>query len=201
MKLFLAACVAAAVLAGSPSARAAPELRLSMTTAPNGTYLLDQDSPDNSISVWQIDRLSNVNAIRAKLTVRRVGGGHGANPTFGLSLANGSDTVMFQAFTKPGKTTFVPLINETSDHTEKSGLAGGVFLSLFELNETVDLEVSWTAAGEVTVTLRDKASRAINDFERHTVTMRGGPPTSLKVVAISGEAEWKPLEIGTANSQ
>ena len=106
---------------------------------------------------------------------------------------------MFQAFTKVGKTTFVPLITEEADHTEKNGILGGVFVSSFELNETVDLDVNWTAAGVVTVAVRDKVSRSINDFERHTVTMRGGPPTSLKVVAMTGEAEWKPLEIGTTS--
>ncbi|MDB5498510.1 MAG: hypothetical protein JWP28_2541 [Phenylobacterium sp.] len=107
---------------------------------------------------------------------------------------------MFQAFTKPGAKVLVPLLTEEADHSEKSTLAGGVFVSTFDLDETVDIEATWSPSGEVTITLRDKVSRSINSisgFERRTVKMRGGPPTRLTVVAISGEAEWKPLEIGT----
>jgi hypothetical protein len=186
-----------AVVSVHPSLAVAAEPQPAIVTAANGSYALDQDSPDSSISSWQLQRLSNVNALHAKLTVRRLGAGR--NPTFGLSLANEQDTVLFQAFTTPGKKTLVPLVTESADHTEKSTLAGGVFVSAFDLNETVDVDVSWSPAGVVTVTLRDKASRDIADFERRTVTMRGGPPTILKVIAISGEAEWKPLEIGTSN--
>jgi len=170
-----------------------------MVLAPNGSYELDQDSPDNSISVWQLTTLANVNAIRAKLTVHRIGE-RGANPTFGIELSNDADAVQFQAFTKPGKTSLIPLISEAADHTENvSGLAGGLFLSHFDVGETVDVDVDWTDAGVVTVTLRDKS--AINGFERHTVTMRGGPPTKLKVVAMTGEGEWKPLQIGRTGAQ
>lgn len=200
MKVCPTVILAVVAMGGPLAATAAPEPPLAMVTAPNGTYLLDQDSPDNSLSVWQIDTLSNVNAVRAKLTIRRTGRS-GANPTFGLSLSNSTDTVQFQAFTKPGKTTFIPLITEEADHTEKSGLAGGLFLSTFEVNESVDVEADWTAVGVVTVTLRDKANESIDGFERHTVTMRGGPPTSLKIVAITGEAEWKPLQIGRTESK
>lgn len=166
-----------------------------MTLAANGSYLLDQDSPDDSISVWQVAPISNVNSIRAKLTVRRVGS-RGANPTFGFALSNDADTVQFQAFTKPGKNTLIPLVSEEADHTEKSCFVGGVYVSTFDVGETVDVEADWTDAGVVTLTLRDKSAQAFNGYERCTVTMRGGAPTALKVIAMTGEAEWKPLQLG-----
>lgn len=174
---------------------AAAEPPPSFQLAPNGSYILDQDSPDNSISTWQLNQLSNANAVRAKLTVRRLGAI--TNPTFGLSLSNDKDAVLFQVFANPGARTLIPLVTEDSDHSENGTLSGGVFFSMFDVNETVDVEATWTPAGEVTVTIWNKASRSTGDFERRTVTMRGGPPTKLKVIAISGEAEWKPLEIGT----
>lgn len=182
----------------APISVAVAEPPLVITPAPNGSFELDQDTPDNSISVWRLGPLVNVNAVRAKLTVRRVGA-TGANPTFGLELSNDSDRVMFQAFTKPGKAMLIPLVTEDADHSEKDGLAGGVFLSTFEVGETVDVEVDWTDAGVVDVVLRDKAAQAFNGYERHTVRMRGGAPTAVKVISMTGEAEWKPLQLGKSS--
>ena len=93
----------------------------------------------------------------------------------------------------------VPLLTEDKDHTEHAGLAGGVFVSSFEGGdkaEAVDLEVDWTDAGVITVTLRDKANAALNGFERETVTLRGGAPTSLTFMSGNGEVEYKPLQLG-----
>jgi hypothetical protein len=195
--------VLAAGLGFSTPAGAADAPAPLFTAAPGATFLLDQDTPDYSMSVWQAQDLKGVNAIRAKMTVRRLASGAKMNPTFGIMFENGADTAIFQVFTRPGKTLMIPVVSEEKDHTEKAGLAGGVFLSSFEGGdhaETVDLAIDWTDAGVITITLRDKASAAINDFERESVTLRGGPPTSLKFIGGNGEVEYNPVQLGHTGS-
>ena len=182
---------------GRPTLLAAqPELALPMKPVPNGTFALDQDTPDDSMAVWKLDPMIGINAMRTKLTVHRTGK-RGRNPTFAFALSNAEDTVRFQVFSKPAGRTLVPLLTEDKDHTESKNLIGGVYAFELAVGETVDVEVNWTDLGEVKVTLRGKDPSSLKGFQRNSVTMRGGAPTALQFFAISGEAEWNPIQLGS----
>jgi hypothetical protein len=193
MRLRLTAAILVASLAASASAQ--PEL----APVPHGTFLLDQDSPENSESLWRTDEVDGLSAIHAKLTFKRAGAGQ-REPALAITLKNSNDKATFEAFTIPGRTRLTSFLDEDKDHSEKSATFNGIFASGFDVGEVVDLSVTWTAGGVITVTLRDKSSAMMSGGEeRHTMTLRGAP-SAITVASTNCEVEFNPFELGNTTN-
>ena len=189
-----AAAAAMALLAPAAQAR---EPIPAFTPAPNSSFLVDLDTPDDHIALWEADDLTGLTALRAKMTVRNVVAKGVRNPTFVVQLENDKGDVTFMVFTKPGKSLMVPLGTVHQGDANLDQGANSVFVSTFEVGETVDLAIDWTADGKVAIVLKDKAAAKIGQgWERHEYQLPGGAPTRIKIMAISGEVEFKDLKLG-----
>lgn len=198
MTIRLGVFAAAAALALLVPAAQARQPVPAFTPAANSSFLVDLDTPDDHMALWQADDLTGMTALRAQMTVRGVIDKGKRNPTFVVQLENDKGSVSFMAFTKPGKSMLVALgIVKQGDSSVDQG-TNGIFTSIFEVGETVDLAIDWTADGKVSIVLKDKTSAKIGGqgFERHVYELAGGAPTRMKIMAMSGEVEFKDLRLG-----
>lgn len=194
----LGAFAAAAALALLVPAAQARQPIPAFTPAANSSFLVDLDTPDDHIALWEADDLTGLTALRAQMTVRGVIAKGKRNPTFVVQLENDKGDVAFMAFTKPGKALLIPMGMVHEGDADKDQGMNGLFVSTFEVGETVDLAIDWNADGKVAIVLKDKASAKIGGqgYERHEYQLPGGAPTRIKIMAISGEVEFKNLQLG-----
>lgn len=188
MKSTMMAAAAALALLAAPTAWAAE-----FTPAPNASYVLDQDTPDDSMSLWELDDMSGLSAMRAQVTVRRIGKPKSVKPGAVLVLSNGSSEAHLSfLFTPKGS---IAVLSAQRGETE---LGSEVFLAPLDPKETFGLEIDWTPAGLVTVRIASKAAKDMGSqgFEKHEVKMDGAP-TKLEIMGAASEVEFKPLKLGT----
>lgn len=187
MKSIMTAAIAAAMLLWAPAAGAAE-----FAAAPNASHVIDLDTPDNSMSLWQLDEMSGVNALRARVTFARVGKKTQYGPIVVLVLSNGQSETRLTFLLTP-KASMALL----GAHRGDTDLGGTIFLLPVDPKETFGLEIDWTPEGQVTVRIATKAARAMggDGFERHEVTMDGAP-TRIQVLGGGSEVEFKPLTLG-----
>jgi hypothetical protein len=187
MKSIMSAAMAALLLLSAPSAGAAE-----FTPAPNAGYVIDLDTPDNSMSLWQLEEMSGINALRARVTFVRVGKKTSYGPATMLILSNGASEASLMFLLTPKGS--VAMLTAKRGETE---LGRELFLMPIDPKETLGLEIDWTPQGEVTVRIATKAVKDMggDGFERHVVTMDGAP-TQIKILGGGSEVEFKPLRLG-----
>lgn len=187
MKSIMSAAMAALLLLSAPSAGAAE-----FTPAPNAGYVLDLDTPDNSMSLWQLDEMSGINALRARVTFVRVGKKTSYGPAAMLVLSNGkSEASLTFLLTPKGAVAMLGARQGEADQ------GGELFMMPIDPKETFGLEIDWTSEGKVTVRIATKAVKDMggDGFERHEVTIDGAP-TRIKILGGGSETEFKPLTLG-----
>lgn len=189
MNSIMSAAMAAAMLLCAPAAGAAE-----FVAAPNAGYVIDLDTPDNSMSLWQLDEMSGVNALRARVTFVRVGKKTQYGPATMLVLSNGKSEASLTFLLSPKGS--VAMLRAKRGETD---LGGELFMMPIDPKETFGLEIDWTPEGKVTVRIATKGVKAMggDGFERHEVTMDGAP-TSIRILGGGSEAEFKPLTLGAA---
>ncbi|MDP1738174.1 MAG: hypothetical protein Q8L23_12135 [Caulobacter sp.] len=190
MKSIISAAMAALLLLSASAAGAAE-----FTPAPNAGYVIDLDTPDNSMSLWQLDEMSGISALRARVTFVRVGKKTAYGPATMLILSNGQSEASLTFLLTPKGS--VAMLSAKRGETE---LGRELFLMPIDPKETFGLEIDWTPEGKVTVRIATKAVKDMggDGFERHEVTMDGAP-TQIKILGGGSETEFKPLTLGAAN--
>lgn len=186
MKKIMSAAAAAALLYCAPAGAA------EFAPAPNARHVVDLDTPDASMSLWQLDDLSGIEALRARATFPRVGRKTDYGPVVVIVLANDRSEARLTFLLSPKGA--VALLAASRGVAE---LGPELFMLPVEPKEAFDLEIDWTAEGHVVVRLATKAAREMGGqgFERHEVTMDGAP-TRLQVLGGGAEVEFKPLILG-----
>lgn len=183
----IVAVIAAAWLLG-PTAQAAE-----FTPALNARSVIDLDTPDDSISLWEQDDLAGITALRSEVTVRRVGKPKSIKPGLFLILSNDMGSVSFILLASP-KGSMMALESKRG-----GAVTGGeAFFSVIDPQETFGLEIDWTTAGRVEVRITSKTIKAMggDGFERHTISLDGAP-TKIEIYGMAGEVEFKPLTLGS----
>ena len=168
---------------------AAPAWAADFKPAPLGTILLDLDTAEQHGSVWELDELGTINAMRATVTIRGLQPDTGRiKPGTMITLSNAGEMVYFMVMCAPATSvcSMVMLHNRGDTDVKEDG---GIFLSALGIGvgQPFTIAVDWTAQGEVSVTLSDK--------ETHTAKM-SAPPTKLEIDGFASEVEFKPLSIG-----
>jgi hypothetical protein len=185
--------VSIAVMAGAMSALLGGSAwAQAFAPATNGAYALDQDTLGGAYSSWRVQDLSGMNALRARVTVARLGQDPKWSPVFSVFLKNNGGRAQLQLTALNGVLTAIASswVGDKQKQTE-------LFVLGPEPGEAFDLDVDWTAAGSVTFVIRDKANAKVNGFERHEVSMPGAP-TTLEIGDSTGEWALDPLRLGHA---
>lgn len=187
MKSILSAVMAAGMLLWAPAVGAAE-----FTPAPNASYVIDLDTPDNSMSLWQLDDISGISALRAQVTFVRVGKKTSYGPATVLILSNGTSEARLTFLLTPKAS--VAMLSAARGETD---LGRELFLMPIEPKETFGLEIDWTSEGKVTVRITTRAVKEMGGqgYELHDVTMEGAP-TGMKILGGGSETEFKPLVLG-----
>ncbi len=162
------------------------------TPAAHARYVVDLDTPDASMSLWRLDDLSGINALRTQATFVRLGKKTQWGPQTIIVLANDRSEVKL-TFVMSSKGS-VALLTATRGETK---LGTELFLMPIDPQETFGLEMDWTAEGKVTVRITTRAVKEMGGqgFELHDVTMDGAP-TQMKILGGGNETEFKPLTLG-----
>lgn len=182
----IATAIAATLLLGS-TAQAAEFM-----PAPNASYVLDLDTPDNSMSQWQLNDLSGIGALRARATFVRIGKKTQFGPATMILLSNDRSEVRLTFLLTP-KGAMAMLSAERGE----TDLGHALFLAPIDPKETFGLEIDWTPEGRVVVRITTEAVKALGGqgFELHEVTMDGAP-TQIQIFGGGSETEFKPLTLG-----
>lgn len=188
MKSIMSAAIVAAMLLMAPLASAA-EFR----AAPNGSHVIDLDTPDSSMSLWQLDDLTGISALRARVSFPRIGKKTQFGPVAMIVLSNGTSEAKLVFLLSPKAS--MAMLSADRGETE---LGRQLFLMPIEPKETFGLEIDWTPEGKVVVRIASAAVKEMggDGVERHEVTM-DGPPTKLRILGGGSEVELKPLQLGS----
>ncbi len=156
----------------------------------HGSYLVDLDTQDGNFSLWKTSDVSDVNALRAHLTLLRKGSGKYA-PSVVLSLLSGDKRVSLKVIALPKSgPMFLQVVKDNDDKT------GQMILTPPEFQEAFDIHVRWTPDGKVSFDVYSKANKDIGQgFEHHEVDL-GGAVTDIEITNSTGEAEFNKLELG-----
>ena len=178
----LLAAVFSLLLAGS----AAPAQ--TFTAAPNNKFLVDLDTMDGHFSNWEHDDLGSLNALRASLKVTRLGNIAKWLPYFTVWLyakSPGSNGVCGLVLDAPARK---PPLNARLDcRIDGSKVTPQPFSKTLNVNEAVDLEMSWIDANKLTVRL---------GTETRTLPLPWGV-SKLAVSSSTGEFVLTDLTLGT----
>ena len=176
-------------------AAAQPLSAATFTAAPHAQHMIDLDTAPGHFSVWNANDLSGLNAVRAHFRVSAVARDNKWGPIFRFQLKRGDELVQVSLMGFPGKK---PLLIQL-DHSK-----GGVtqppeaFVTFMQVEELADLEIDWTADGQVTFTLKSPESLQVSpQGERHMARL-SGTPTGFSIVGSTGEIEVQSLGLGTS---
>ncbi len=169
----------------APAAHAAP-----FTPAPNASFVLDLDTRNGAFSEWRADDLTNLNALRAKLTVARLGDDPQWSPVFTITLKNQDSEARFQISAVKGL-----LLPTAQSSAAGKDIQRDLFLAPPTVGETFGLDVDWNADGTASIVIHTKAADGLNGFERHDVKL-SGPPTQIEITDSTGEMTLDPLQLG-----
>ncbi len=188
MKSMVTAAAAALALLCGPAAWAAE-----FKAAPNASHVIDLDTPDNSMSLWQLDDLTGLNGLRARATFVRIGKKTQFGPAAMLVLSNETSEARLMFLLSPKGS--IAMLSAARGETE---LGRQLFIMPIEPKETFGLEIDWTPDGKVMVRIASAAVKGMggDGFERHEVVMEGAP-TQLKILGGGSEVEFKPLTLGS----
>jgi len=188
MKSIMSAAMAAAMALCAPAAWSAE-----FKAAPNASHVIDLDTPDSSMSLWQLDDLTGINALRARVTFVRVGKKTQYGPTAMVVLSNGKSEARLMFLLSPKGA--MAMLSADKGETE---LGRQLFIMPIDSKETFGLEIDWTPEGKVVVRIASAAVKGMggDGFERHEVTMDGAP-TQLRILGGGSEVELKPLTLGS----
>ena len=175
-------------------ASVAPAMAQTFTPAPNAVYLLDQDTQDGHFSIWSVKDLTGVNALRATVTVARLGIDKKWAPNFNIRLRNDTSRATLHI---SGVKGMMILYAESFVGDER--VQQDMFLLPPEVGEKFGLEIDWKPDGSAVILVRSKAAaKAANGYERHEVKL-SGPATSLEVATSTGELTLDPLQLGSTS--
>jgi hypothetical protein len=175
---FVVACVMAASAASADDFTPLPNL---------GDTVLDLDTASGNFSAWQIHDIGTINAIRTTLQIRRLGSDPDWLPSFWINVGNSNEQVSFRIFSE---TRRPPLAIHLMRYAGKDLADDRVFASTVGLNENLDVSISWTPQGSVTVRL--------GGGETHTTVLRSAV-TSVQIGGSTGQVKFNPLRIGHAS--
>jgi hypothetical protein len=149
----------------------------------NGAGLTLRSEPaDGKTATWKTG-LAGINAVRAGLTVQRLGYDPYKTPKFSIVLSGGGRQAVLRIFSFDFRP---PMLVRTELWVGDTFLSQQPFAKPLGLNEQLDLAIEWTAAGKVTVTAVG-VSQTLN---------LNAVPETLEIVAEVGAIRFDPLEVG-----
>ena len=158
----------------------------------HGTFSFDLDTADGAFSVWKLDDVSDIDALRARITFLRKGKGEYA-PTMTLAILAGEQRAVLQflAFPKSG-----PLVGYVYDKAGSKGPASQLVLTPPDFKEPFDVVVRWTPEGKVSFDIFTAANKKVSQgFEHHELAL-GAAVTGVQISNSTGEVEFGKLELG-----
>src|SRR5580704_299115 len=170
------------------SALVQPSSAATFSPAPQASYLIDLDTPSQHLSVWDLNDLGTLNALRATVKINAIVPTDGkVKPGFLIGFTNGDEMASVFIADAPKGGGLVMGLGATRGDKRLGG--GGVFLSAVTIGiaQAFDLAIDWTADGKLTATL--------NGRESYTVQLSKAP-TKLEIEGSSGEIELNPLTLG-----
>jgi hypothetical protein len=173
----LAGLILAAGLALAPAAKAE-----TFTPLPGfaGMSLAFNSGP-GMVSRWQVTDLGGANALRATLQIHRLGSHPRLLPAFSLAVRTPHREAGLQLVADDdGKLIVAPFDGDLSHPRNLDEVAK------LALDTTLDVTISWTDAGVVTVTAGNQTRRFALD----------GPITGLFVFGSTGEIEFNQITLG-----
>lgn len=165
------------------------------TASPNSSFVLDFDSEDGNFSLWRLNDLSGLTALRARTTFARKGTDARWAPSFSIAVGNDNATARLSVLAAPNSG---PLIVETSLVQGRTRDQRETFVLTPTFEEPFDLHVNWTPDGVVTFRIYSRAAQAVNGYEQHQVRL-GVPPTALSISGSTSEVQFDPLQLGTTS--
>ncbi|MES1200179.1 MAG: hypothetical protein ABUS57_01870 [Pseudomonadota bacterium] len=176
MRIIMASLLAWAALAAGASAQ-------DFVAQPGLSNLsVDLDTQTGNYSEWADRDLCGINALRAQITIPRLGQDQRWIPAASFFVRRGDNFVGIQ-FASPARLR--PFSAELVQHTGGTTVQTPLNQS-FVLDQPVDVALDWTAAGMVTVTVAGQ-SRQID---------LGGAPDSVSISNSTSEAAIQPLRLG-----
>lgn len=160
---------------------------------PRGSYTLDLDTADGNFSEWNLNDLTDVNAVRAHVTFARKGKHKTYAAFFTLSLRGETKRgdVSFTALSANG-----PLYTVVGLKDEKGKISEDMVLVPPELGEDFDLKIRWSGDGKISLDIYSKANRNIGQGFEHREIDLGEPVTGLTIGNSTGEIVIDPLQLG-----
>jgi len=158
------------------------------TAAPQSTYLVDLDTPDQHMSEWRVDDIGSDNALRATVKVNGLIETTGKiKPGFLMQFVAGDDKASLYFAGAPSAKTFAA--NLSAERGGKDLGGGGLFLTsaVIGVGKPFDLAVDWTPDGKLTVT--------IDGHESQTVQLAHAP-SRIEIDGTAGEIELNPMSLG-----
>ncbi len=162
---------------------------LEFVAAAGQTYYLDLDTKEGAFSEWRQDDLGATTALRATVSIPRIGSDPKCLPGFLILLRGGGQShdsdIGVQIVAPQGSSTMtVKVVQGTPDGTfgEKSQVT-----NTLGLNEKIDIAMDWSTPGIVTIKV------GANSYTLKT----SSPIERMQITASTGEMKVDPLTMGT----
>ncbi len=162
----------------------------SFAPAASANYTMDLDTQNGNFSVWQVNDLSAINALRSNVTIARLGQDPKWAPTFLIMLNSDAGRAELHISGLDGR-----LILTAESWVGEEQMQSEVFLLPPEIAETFGLDVDWSPDGSVVFVVRDKAAGKVNGYERHVISLMG-PPTTLEITSSTGQLKLDQVKLG-----
>jgi len=164
----------------------------SFVPSPNASFLLDLDTQSGSYSLWRVNDMAGVNAVRARVTFARKGVDRQYAPSFQIRIGNGDQDALLSvvALSNSGPLIIRSSLSQGQQHSQEE-----TFLLTPVFREVFNLDIDWTPAGVVTFTVHSQAAQAVNGYERHQVTLSRAP-TVISANGSTGEVTFDPIQLG-----
>lgn len=163
------------------------------TAVAHGSHKIDLDTAAGAFSIWSTDDLSGVTAVRATFAMRQMRADKRWAPSFRFAVAAGDEVVELRAFGgKPNQ----PMILQLTHRKGAQTVSEELFMTFLMADDVADLEIDWTAAGNVIVRLKSPQSLAISATGEQHEARLSTMPTRLEISASTGELEVKSLKLG-----
>lgn len=182
--MFPRAVAAAAVLAIVLHANAQADPRSTFTPAAHSSFDLDLNSEAGHYSHWESSDLSEINALRASATVRRLGDDPRWAPAFNFAVVSDSDEYMVQIVSADRATltgaTIKHLVSGRVVDTQNWGFVAA-------MNQALEVRIDWTASGLVSFSAGGREAPPMQ---------LAGPVKTIEINSSTGELNLRDVRLG-----